>query len=81
MQYQSSGKFHKDRFKHLQMLAKHWTLQEAHDEKKEAIKEGRDPVYTAAQQSMLEQHMHARTYVGSLELCAPAPRSGRALGD
>ncbi len=77
VQYQSSGNYHKERFRHLQMLAEHWMLQEAHNEKKKARKERRDPVYTSKQKTMLEQHKSARTpatYVGSLELCAPAQR-------
>ena len=75
VQYQSSGNYHKERFRHLQMLAKHWALQEALNEKKQAKKEGRAPRHTMAQQKMLEQDTDAHTYVGSLELCAPAPRS------
>eukprot|EP01046_Picozoa_sp_COSAG06_P041311 COSAG06_NODE_5111_length_3712_cov_3.101024_2_plen_110_part_00 len=78
VQYQSSGNYHKERFRHLQMLAEHWTFQEALNQKKNAKKEGRVPVYTDVQQKMLKESTDAKTYVGSLELCAPAPRSGNA---
>ena len=41
---------------------------------KKAKKEEREPVFTAAQQRLLDELGLPRTYVGSLEVCVPAPR-------